>query len=404
MTARKPLLALAGFLALGALVACSDSSGSSSGGGNGSSASSKMTRSVKIDEDSVRFVAEMTAKVLAHDEAARVLYLAIPNEKRCLVDGGTTSWETVQDYPDSSEYVYSFGAVPDAIRPDLERAGFDLAGKIALFIVDEDETNVFLGADSSSVFGKWTSTPCTISAREGIDCDEITSGVLTVGKGSVKEKVTLSLPRNELLPDDPFATYFMSNLYDDLSGVSSPYFYPLEPSYMFFADSEIVAESIEDGGIEIQSQTKKSQTFSIDGKSYTVNVLKRSYDVESTGNGFDLSVDVEVVGETGTCRITARSISAVGAEYCADKYMDNYELDTDEDYDENEYTYAESISWSNADEHEDCLKRLAGAASPAPAVAKAVRWTAAAKKSDAAKKAGVAKKPSVRRIKGLLIR
>ena len=60
MTARKPLLSLAGFLALGALVACGDSSGSSSGGGNGSSSNGSYSESVVIDgeDQSARMISE----------------------------------------------------------------------------------------------------------------------------------------------------------------------------------------------------------------------------------------------------------------------------------------------------------------------------------------------------------
>ena len=72
--------------------------------------------------------------------------------------------------------------------------------------------------------------------------------------------------------------------------------------------------------------------------------------------------------------------------------MANYDWDDEEDYDGNEFEYANGISWNNDDEYLPCLERLAGAPAPAAALATAVRWNAAAKKAP------------VRRAKGLLIR
>ena len=95
MTARKPLLSLVCCLALGALVACGDSSGSSSGG-NGGSSNGSYKESVKVDGDTVRYTAEITLKVLSHDADARELAIGAFHQSYCVLDGGSVDWRIVR--------------------------------------------------------------------------------------------------------------------------------------------------------------------------------------------------------------------------------------------------------------------------------------------------------------------
>ena len=391
MTARKPLLALAGFLALGALVACSDSSGSSSGGGNGSSSNGSYSESIVIDGDTVRYTAELTLKLLSHDAEAHEFAVGALHKNYCVRDGESVSWQDVLESPDSTLMSYRFAKIPAAALADLENNGYVVKDGIALIVRDDEgDDYVYVGRDSSTVFGEWQTTSCWTNRDDEIVCDEdpYAGSVLKISKGSVTEKETFLLNKANYAYDDPFGTFFPILVYGQLADTSREYAIPAIA--IFYEDSAGVADAIDDLGIEITEQKEKSQSFVLNGKSYTIRILKRDWSFR--GSDLEYSSDVEVVGESETCRITARSISGVDKGYCSDKYMANYDWDYEEDYDENEFEYANGISWNNDDEYLPCLERLAGAPAPAAALAKAVRWNAAAKKAP------------VRRAKGLLIR
>jgi len=388
MTARKPLLALAGFLALGALVACSDSSGSSSGGGNGGSNGS-YRESVDIDGDTIRYTAEITLKVLSHDEEARELAIGAAHQSYCVRDGESVDWRIVREDPDTTRVTYRFEELPESTVETLERAGHTVKDGIAMIVDDGEDETVYVGRDSSSVFGEWQGTSCMAMAGRGISCDDdvYTGSVVRISKSSVFVKEIFLLDKANYAYDDPFGSYFTSMLYEQLA---RPFDYPFPAMAMFYEDTTGVADAIDDLGVEITEQKEKSQSLILNGKSYTVKILKRDWSFR--GGNVEYSVDVEVAGGTETCRITARTISGVDEGNCADKYLENYDWDDVEDVDGNEFEYADGISWNNDDEYLPCLERLAGAPAPAAALAKAVRWTAAAKKAP------------VRRAKALLIR
>ena len=389
MTARKPLLALAGFLALGALVACSDSSGSSSGGGNGSSSNGSYKESIKIDGDTIRYTAEITIKVLSHDAEAHEFVLENAHRNYCVRNGESVNWQTVREDEDSARVTYRFETLSEEAVATLERNGNTVKNGVALVVDDGEDELVFVGRDSSSIFGEWQAASCGSGSR-GIACEEdpYTGSVLKISKNSVTDVEKFLAKKSNYVYDDPFGTYFAALLYEQLLAPGHAYTYPALT--MFYEDTNGVAGAIEDADVEIKEQTSKSQTFAIDGKTYSVKILKRDWAFH--GSDIEYSFDVEVAGESETCRITARSISGVDKGYCSDKYMANYDWDYEEDYDENEFEYANGISWNNDDEYLPCLERLAGAPAPAAALAKAVRWNAAAKKAP------------VRRAKGLLIR
>ncbi|MBP5188722.1 MAG: hypothetical protein J6Z50_06280 [Fibrobacterales bacterium] len=383
MTARNSLLSLAAALALGCLVSCGDSTGGS-GGSNGSGSVSGVKSSIKVVGDTIRYTEERTVKIYSVDEEARVMLARSPQENYCVREDGVLSWETVKELPDTMTLSYSFGTIPGELVGFLEQNGYDVEGRVVLYLFeDEYYANIFLGRDSSTIFGEWQETPCYVDLDyyngDGVGCDDtVVEGTLKIGNGSVTEKSTTSVSKNYWMYDKPFRSAFMGSLYERLAtGRAWPQLYPHE---MFTEDSVEVLKVMGDYMIAVKEQTAKSQTFEIDGKSYTARILKSSADYRGYAGGLDYSVDMEVADESETCRITVRSISKVDGEYCADKYMDNYEWDSEWDYDDNEFEYADAILWSNAEEHGACLKRIAARGSDAaPAVAKAARRTAANK-------------------------
>ena len=374
MTARKPLLSLVCCLALGALVACGDSSGSSSSGNGGSNGSYK--ESVKVDGDTVRYTAEITLKVLSHDADARELAIGAFHQSYCVLDGESVDWRIVREDPDTTRVTYRFEELPESAVEALERAGHTVKDGIAMIVDDGEDETVYVGRDSSSAFGEWQGTSCMAMAGRGIYCDDdvYTGSVVRISNSSVFVKEIFLMDKADYAYDEPFRSYFASMLYERLA---SPFDYPFSAMMMFYEDTIGVADAIDDLGVEITKQTEKSQTFMIGGRSYTVNIQKRDWSFR--GSDVEYSVDVEVVGATETCRITARTISGVDEGNCADKYQENYDWDDDEDVDGNTFVYASGMSWNNDDEYLPCLERLAGAPAPAAAVAKAVRRTAANK-------------------------
>ena len=171
--------------------------------------------------------------------------------------------------------------------------------------------HIFLGRDSSTIFGEWQETPCYVDLDYyggGVGCDDtVVEGTLKIGNGSVTEKSTTSVSKNYWMYDKPFRSAFMGSLYERLAtGRAWPQLYPHE---MFTEDSVEVLKVMGDYMIAVKEQTAKSQTFEIDGKSYTARILKSSADYRGYAGGLDYSVDMEVADESETCRITVRSIS-----------------------------------------------------------------------------------------------
>lgn len=377
MTARKSLLSLAAALALGCLVSCGDSTGGSGGSNSGSATNGSYKESIKVDGDTIRYTAEITIKVLSHDAEAHEFVLENAHRSYCVRDGESVNWQTVREDEDSARVTYRFETLSEEAVATLERNGNTVKNGVALVVDDGEDELVFVGRDSSSVFGEWQSALCGTSVSRGISCEEdpYTGSVLKISKNSVTDVEKFLAKKSNYIYDDPFGTYFAALLYEQLLAPGHAYTYPALT--MFYEDTNGVAGAIEDADVEIKEQTSKSQTFAIGGKTYSVKILKRDWAFH--GSDIEYSFDVEVAGESETCRITARSISGVDKEFCADKYMDNYEWDDDEDVDGNEYEYADGIEWNNDDEYLPCLERIAGS-SAAPAVAKAARRTAAAKK------------------------
>ena len=370
MTMRRLSLSLAAALALGCLAACGDSgSGSSeeggSGGGSGSS-SGDVDRTIEIDGDTIRWTEERTARIFSRNDAARLFSVASPNEKYCVPEGASVVWKTVKEFPDTTSFSWSFGAVTTEMAGILKGLGYDVGGKVLLVLAEEgsDAADIMLGSDSSSISGEWLYTPCRSDAG-GIHCaNRHVDGTMKIGKSSLTWKESYDEPKGEHLYDNPFGSRFMSLLYDNLAG--GHYFAELEAADLFLEDTAAVARSVANGGVEILTNAKTSQTIRIGTSTYSINVLSSSGEFRESTGGLDCSAVVEVVGESETCRIEVRSISAVGEDECSDKNMDGFKWSRGEDVDGNEFEYANGIVLGDAAAHEACLKRIA-AIGPDPA-------------------------------------
>ena len=373
MNMRRLSLSLAGALALGALVSCGDSgSGSSSGeggsGGGSGASSGDVKRSVEIKGDTIRYAEERGAKVFAHDESARVLSVASPVDEYCVLEGASVSWKAVREYPDTTTFSWSFGAVTTEMAGILKGLGYDVDGKVLLVLEEagfEGQGDILLGRDSSSVFGEWAYTPCYTDAGGGFRCsNRHVEGSLKIGKSSMTRKESYDVAKGDYLHDDPFGSRFMSLLYDNLAGGN--YFAELEAGDLFLEDTGAVARSVANDGVEITARAEKSQTFKIGLKTYTVEVLKSSGEFRKATGGLDYSAVVEVSDGSETCRIDIRSVTAVGEDLCAGKNMDGFKWSRGEDVDGNEFEYADGIVLGDAAAHEACMKRIA-AIGPDPA-------------------------------------
>lgn len=366
MNMRRISLSLAGALALGALVSCGDSGSGSSGeggSGNGGSGSSSgdVKRSVEIDGDTIRYAEERSAKVFAVDASARLFSVASPVEQYCVLEGASVSWKAVKEYPDTTTLSWSFAPVTTEMAGILKGLGYDVDGKVLLVLEeagDDDQGDLLLGGDSSSVFGEWTYTPCYTDASGGFRCsNRHVEGSLKIGKSSMTRKASNGVAKGDYLYDDPFGSRFMSLLYDNLAGGN--YYAELEAEDLFREDTGAVARSVANDGVEILDRAKKSQTFKIGLKTYTVEVLKSSGEFQKATGGFDYSAVVEVAGESETCRIEVRSVTVVGESLCDDGNMDAFKWDEDQDVDGNAFEYADGIVLGDAAAHEACLKRIA---------------------------------------------
>lgn len=313
-----------------AFVACGDDSSTSA-----SSSSDTQTGSISVNE------AEQTLTATATE-----------SQDLCLVNGGAYSWTTLKEsYSTTFKYIF----VGDTLVLRL----YD----------DEDEKfrndgNVYIGGTANSVYGSWQELRNCEWEHGNIECDDDDYSYdlyLTITKSSFTAK---RVPRgivseddyNDYYTDDYMKSELMRSIYVGLYTGS----FSISTSDIFYRDENLSDPNANvilasEFGVTIQSQSKTSETFTMNGQTVKVNVSKASISDAGDEKQVNMSVDIDgtscVLDYQKTDNITKSLCKAENAEY----------FETDYDYDENDnkYYYVDEYYKSNRDAFKTCMEILA---------------------------------------------
>ena len=390
-------------LLLGCLAACGDSTGTSGGeGGEGSSdsngshagessagssgtsdyAGKSMQERIAIEGGFLRLTMTESYGIAERDDANRTLTLVQANKaERCVLAGGAATWRTVDEGTDTLVRAWRFGAMQESAKAFLrDKRNLSAEGGIYLSIYDpagRATPIVLVGNDSSGIDGTWNFAQC-VDVADTLVCDERLfkgllllnpgvdfSNVYAIGDGRISSSAKISVPVDSTaMASEPNVSLafsqFMESTYGALARGRSIYDAELlSAGALFQEDSESVAWEIERNGIQILSQTAKTQTFVLNGREFQVVVNAAEAALNARGDGADYALDVAVTSGDVTCRFAGTESQGVDENSCSTELYDSYDTEYTYDADDNEIVYAYGIVDDNVEEYLDCLAAFA---------------------------------------------
>ena len=347
-------------LLLGCLAACGDSTGSSDSSGKYS-----------VHGDEVRATNSRTIAIAERDDANRTLTLVgEETEDLCVLSEGSAEWQTVGQGVDTLRYRYGFGSLPEEVAAFVrDTLGFSVRKGIYLALTDLDEghTQVLVGGDSSGVDGTWHFTGCVVVSG-GVDCSGaellkafgVTDAVYRISDREVVAKAVQSWDKSSFFGGDPFESKWAAATYGTLSAEDGYVVKDMTARALFDVDSGKVAKTIEALGIEILSQTERSQTFVMYGKEIQLDVNRMEASLRAGGVGVEYSAVTWAHYNGTSCYFEGRATVGIGKDDCSEENLDSFLVDfviVDEDRNES-VDYAYGIRKDNAEQYLGCLKIL----------------------------------------------
>lgn len=313
------------------LVACGDDSSTSA-----SSSSDTQTGSISVNE------AEQTLTATATE-----------SQDLCLVNGGAYSWTTLKEtYSTTFKYMF----VGDTLV--LRRYDDDYKEKF------RNDGNVYIGGKANSVYGTWQELPNCEWEHGNIECDDDDYSYdfyLTITKSSFTAK---RVPRGIVSEDDD--SYHYTDDYMKSELMRSIYVglytgrFSISASDIFYRDENLSDPNANvilasEFGVTIQSQSKTSETFTMNGQTVKVNVSKASISDDGDEKQVNMSVDI---GGT-SCILDYQVTYNITKDLCKVENAEYFETDYDYDVNDNKYYYVDEYYKSNRDAFETCMAVLA---------------------------------------------
>lgn len=286
------------------------------------------------------------------DESNHILSLALENyeTQMCVVEEDDYTWKTVHINEEADSMMYDFRG-DTLVLYDIYHGRPDM-----------DYGDLLVGGTAGSLYGTWTFTGCEYDKDDDeTECYEkslrYNHRSVTFSKGKVEYSYKIDYDRYVEDHSDFMNTYFMKQLINTLSG-NYPEVYLYE---MWYIDSSSVQSTAEMNGAVFTSKTKRNATFTLGGKTYTVNV--KHMDMSLNREGFFIaneSKELQVEVSDGVTTCTGEYITHyMNADYCKAEYKDNLRMDEWEDPNYGTFIAAEKYSSDNEDDFEQCIAGIA---------------------------------------------